>query len=144
MNECFITIRDLSEVPEGLRVQHRDGATSLLRRDNERYARIEAILRNAHGMSVPWPVRIARSADGVILNAWVAWGGRVFVVDEEPSGDCTAYFLLVNSPKTLKRDHPEFMRLLETLMLSAGEKRDVFYFEAPGEKNVLADVCLAS
>jgi hypothetical protein len=71
-------------------------------------------------------------------------GGRVFVVDEEPSGDGTAYFLLLNSPKTLKRDHPEFLRLLETLLLSAGEKRDVFYFEDPGEKNVRADVCLAS
>src|SRR5262249_19215155 len=105
---------------------------------------IEAILRNAHGMSVPWPVRIARSADGVIVNAWPAGGGRVFVVDEEPSGDCTAYFLLLNSPKTLKRDHPEFLRLFETLMLSAGEKRDVFYFKAPSDKNILADVCLAS
>jgi hypothetical protein len=74
MNESFITIRDLSEVPEGLRIQHRDGNTSFLRRDNERYAWIEAILLNEQGMSVPWPVRIARSADGVIVNAWVAWG----------------------------------------------------------------------
>jgi len=31
--ESFCTIRELSEVPEGLRIQHRDGQISLLRRD---------------------------------------------------------------------------------------------------------------
>jgi hypothetical protein len=33
--------------------------------------------------------------------------------------------------------------MLETLMEVAGSKCEVFYFEQPGEKDVLADVCLA-
>jgi hypothetical protein len=142
--ESFCTIRELSEVPEGLRIQHHDGQTSLLRRDNERYARIEDILRCAHGMSVTWPVRIARSPDGLIGNAWLAWGGRpILVEDLETDNECVVYFLLQNDPKMVKHDHPDYPRMLETLMLASAEKRDVFYFEQPGEKNVLADVCFA-
>jgi len=139
----FITIRGLSESPEGLRVEHGDGDSSLLRRDNERYSRIEAILRNAMKTSVPWPVRVNRTEDGVIVNAWVAWPGRPIGLLEEPSGNCTVGFSMVPSPKTLKAEHPEFERLLETLMEALGAKRSVFYFEAPDEENVLADVCLA-
>jgi hypothetical protein len=30
------------------------------------------------------------------------------------------------------------------LVYTSGEKQDVFYFERPGEKDILADVCLAT
>jgi hypothetical protein len=141
----FCTIRELSEIPEGLLIQHRDGQTSLLRRDHERYARIEELLRDAHGMSVVWPVRIARSSDGVIVNAWVAWGGRpVYIEDLAAATECVVYFSLQNEPKTVKHDNPDYPRMLETLMKAAGSQRDVFYFMQPGEKNVLVDVCLAN
>jgi hypothetical protein len=142
--EAFCIIRDLAEVFEGLRIRDRDGQTSLLRRDNERYARIEELLRTAHEMSVPWPVRIARSDDGVIVNAWVAWPGRPIYVDDVVGPDqCTVCFYRENGPKQVKHDNPNYPRMLETLMLATGEKRDVFYFIQPGEKDVLADVCLA-
>jgi hypothetical protein len=144
ITESFCTIRELSEVPNGLRIQHHDGQTSLLRRDNERYARIGEILRNAYEMTVPWPVRIARSSDGILVNAWQAWAGRPFtVVDYAAADACVVYFLLHIPPKMVKHDHPDFMRLLETLMIAAAEKRDIFYFETPGERDYLDDVCLA-
>src|SRR5688572_17972974 len=105
--ERFCTIRNLSEIPEGLRIQDREGQTSVLRRDNEHYARIEGLLRRAHRMSVPWPVRIARSSDGLIVNAWVAWGGRPYLVEDLASArECVVYFLLQNTPKVVKHDHP--------------------------------------
>ena len=138
------TIRELSEVPEGLRITDHDGQISFLRRENERYARIEELLRRAHRMSVRWPVRIARSSDGVIVNAWVAWAGRpIYVEDLVSETACKACFLLQNDPKWVKHDHPDFQRLLETLMYAAAEKRSVFYFEQPGEKDFLVDVCFA-
>jgi len=141
--ESFCTIRELSEVPEGLRIQDHNGQTSLLRRENERYARIEELLRLAHGMSVPWPVRIARSSDGVLVNAWQAWGGRPFVVEDFAASDeCVVYFLLQNTPKMVKHDHPDYPRMLETLMEASASKRNVYYFEQPGESDFLADVCL--
>jgi hypothetical protein len=144
--ESFCTIRELTEVPEGLRIRHHDGQTSLLRRDNERYARIEELLRRTLRLSrsVPWPVRIARSDDGVIVNAWVAWPGRpVYIEDVEGPEQCTVCFSLENGPKTVKHDNPNYLRMLETLMLATVEKRDVFYFIQPGEEDVLADVCFA-
>jgi hypothetical protein len=143
--ESFITIRELSEAPEGLWIQHRDGQTSLLRKDNERHGRIAHILRLAHEMSVPWPVRIARSAEGVIVNAWHAWGGRpIYVDDVEGPDQCTVCFHLENGPKKVKHDNPNYPRILETLMYATIEKRDVYYFLEPGEDTVLADVCLAT
>src|SRR4051794_35800902 len=111
--ETFATVRELSEFPEGLRIEHHDGQTSILRRDNERYARIENILRRAHRMSVPWPVRVARSPDGVIVNAWVAWAGRPFLVEDlAAETECVVYFLLQNTPKMVKHDHPDYPRML--------------------------------
>jgi hypothetical protein len=142
--ESFCTIREIAEVPEGLRITDHDGQTSLLRRDNERYTRIAEIVERAHRMSVRWPVRIARSHDGVIVNAWIAWAGRpVYVEDLESATACEVCFSLQNEHKWVKHDHPEFERLLGTLMDATAEKRDVYYYEQPGEKNILVDVCFA-
>jgi hypothetical protein len=142
--ESFCTIRELTEVPEGLRIQHHDGQTSLLRRDNERYSRIEDLLRRAHRMSVRWPVRIARSGDGVIENAWPARPGRPIYIDDVVGPDeCPVCFYLENGPKQVKHDNPNYPRMLETLMQATVEKRRVFYFLQPGEDKVLADVCFA-
>jgi hypothetical protein len=89
-------------------------------------------------------VRIARSADGVIVNAWPAWGGRpVYVEDLVSETACTVCFSLLPTPKRVHHDHPDFQRLLETLMLAAAEQRDVFCYEKPGESNFLEDVCFA-
>jgi hypothetical protein len=142
--ERFCTICEIAEVPEGLRITEYTGETSLLRRDNERYGRIEEVLRNAHETSVRWPVRIARSSDGVIMNAWVAWAGRpIHVVDLESETACRVCFLLQSEHKFIKHDHPDFQRLLETLMDATVEKRSVYYFMQPGETNILLDVCFA-
>jgi hypothetical protein len=142
--ESFCTINELTEVPEGLRIEHHDGQTSLLRRENQRYARIEGLLRRAHRRGARWPVRIARTPDGVIENAWPAWPGRPIYVDDVVGPDeCTVCFRLESRPKRVKHDNPNYPRMLETLMLAAAEKRDVFYFIQPGEDIVLADVCLA-
>jgi hypothetical protein len=142
--ESFCTIRELSTVPEGLRMLDRNGQPSLLLRSNERYAGIEALLNNAHGMSVPWPVRIARSSNGVIVNAWPAWGGQPLLVEDlAVEAACVVYFRLQNNPKMVKHDHPDYPRMLETLMEAASSKRNVFYFEQPGAKDVIADVCFA-
>jgi hypothetical protein len=142
--ERFCTISEVSEVPEGLRIQDHDGQTGLLCRDNPRFARIEDILRSAYEMSVPWPVRIARSDDGVIVDAWVAWAARpIYIEDLAAETECVVYFSLQNEPKMVKHDHPDYARMLETLMEAAASKRDVFYFVQPGEKGILADVCLA-
>jgi hypothetical protein len=142
--ECFSTVRELSEVPEGLRIHHHDGQTSLLRRDNEHYARIEELLRRAQRRSVPWPVRIARSPDGVLVNAWQAWGGQPLLVEDVVSADeCVVYFMLQNTPKMVKHSHPNYQHMLETLMEAAASGRKVFYVEQPGEADFLADVCLA-
>src|SRR5690349_17122464 len=82
--ENFFTIRELTEAPEGLRIEHHNGQTSLLRRDNQRYARIEDLLQRTLRLSsrVPWPVRVARTPEGVIENAWPAWPGRPIYVDD--------------------------------------------------------------
>jgi hypothetical protein len=142
--EAFSTIRELSEVPEGLRIQHHNGQTSLLRRDNERYNRIQDLLRRTHRLGAHWPVRIARSDDGIIVNAWVAWPGRPIYVDDVVGPDqCTVCFHLENGPKTVKHDNPNYPRMLETLMQATVDKRDVYYYLQPGEETVLADVCFA-
>src|SRR5438132_1349827 len=134
----FRTIRELAEVPEGLRIQHHNGETSLLRRDNQRYARIVDLLQRTHRLGARWPVRLARSDDGVIENAWVAWPGRPVYVDDVVGPDqCTVCFSLENGPKTVKHDNPNYPRMLETLMYAAIEKRDVYYYLEPGEENVL-------
>ncbi len=142
--ESFCIIHDLGEVPEGVRIRDRHGQISLLRRDNVRYARIEELLRSSYEMSVPWPVRIARSADGVIVNAWVAWPGRpICISDVVGPEQCTVCFYLESSPKQVTHDNPNYPRMLEILMLAAAEERDVFYSLQPGQDTVLADVAFA-
>jgi hypothetical protein len=142
--EDFFTIRELTEVPEGLRIEHHDGQTSLLRRDNERYARFAELLRRTKRLGDRWPVRIARSEDGVIVNARVAFPGRpIYIEDVVGPDQCTVCFHLESTPKKVRHDNPNYPRLLEMLMLATAEERDVFYCLQPGEDNVLADACLA-
>jgi hypothetical protein len=144
--ESFCTIRDLTEAPEGLRIEHHNGQTSLLRRDNQRYAWIEDLLQRTLRLSsrAPWPVRIVRTPEGVIENAWPAWPGRPIYVDDVVGPDeCTVCFYLENGPKQVKHNNPNYPRMLETLMQATVEKRRVFYFLQPGEDKVVADVCFA-
>jgi hypothetical protein len=144
--EAFVTLESVVETPEGFLVHFRNGETGRLLHENPRFARIKELLEIGESLSqrVAWPVRIARSAEGVIENAWPAWRGQpIYVEDLVSEPACRVCFLLQNEHKFVKHDHPDFMRLLGTLMDATAEERDVFYFEQPGEKNILVDVCYA-
>jgi hypothetical protein len=144
--ESFLTIESLVETSEGLLVQFKSGERGRLVRANPRYERIRELFRldQSFGGRLPWPVRVVRSPEGVIENAWPAWRGRPIYVDDVVGPDqCTVCFSLESSPKKVKHDNPNYPRMLETLMLATVEKRDVFYYLEPGEEVVLADVCYA-